>query len=278
MITLGHITYANCFPIHGPLLLGDVPFAGEIVTGEPARLNRLLATGRIHVAPCSSIEYAVHHPRYRVLPDLAIASRGKVRSILLGSAVEPDALGACRVGFPTASASSACMAEILLRERFRAEPQIGRFDQAGEDPFERFDAALVIGDVALRLSRERPDLVWTDLGGAWADWTGLPFVYALWHVHAPPGLDEDVAACARALAESKALGLGDLEGLARRYPDPLPLERGDLPRYWRGLEYSLDAEVREGLRLFFAKAAEIGRLGRVPPLQFARYLGAPSTV
>ena len=49
MIALGHISYANCFPIHGPLLLGDVPFGGEVVSGEPAQLNRLLATGRVQV-------------------------------------------------------------------------------------------------------------------------------------------------------------------------------------------------------------------------------------
>jgi chorismate dehydratase len=278
MIALGHISYANCFPIHGPLLLGDVPFGGEVVSGEPARLNRLLATGRVQVAPCSSIEYARNHPRYRVLPDLAIASRGDVRSILLGGSRDPEELGRCRVGIPTASASSTCLAEILLLRRYGAAPELGWFDQLEEDPFGRFDAALFIGDIALATRKERPDLVWTDLGAAWTEWTGLPFVYALWQVHAPAALDEDLLACARALAESKAMGLADLEGLARRYPGSFPLSRAGLADYWRGLEYGLDAEAREGLRTFFEMAVELGRLRSAPPLQFLGEVAAPASL
>ncbi len=277
MIALGHISYANCFPVHGPLLMGDVPFAGEIVTGDPAKLNRLLAMGRVQIAPCSSIEYARNYPRYRVLPDLAIASRGDVRSILLAGPRNPEDLGRCRVGFPTASASSSCLAEILLLRRYRALPELGSFDQLEEDPFERFDAALFIGDVALALRKERPDLVWTDLGGAWTEWTGLPFVYALWQVHAPAALDDDVAACARALSESKAAGLADLDGLARRYSGPFPASRSGLADYWRGLEYGLDAEVREGLRKFFEMAVELGRLRAAPALQFLGEIAAPAS-
>ncbi|HEY7461450.1 MAG TPA: menaquinone biosynthesis protein [Gemmatimonadota bacterium] len=274
MLALGHIAYANCFPVHGPLLLGDVPFGGEVVTGDPGLLNRLLATGRVQVAPCSSIEYARHYPRYRLLPDLSISSRGEVRSILLTATRAPEDLGRCRVGLPTASASSACLAEILLRRRWGAEPELVWFEQLQEEPLERCDAALYIGDAALRLRRERPDLVWTDLGSVWTEWTGLPFVYALWQVHAPPALAEDVAACARAVAESKAAGLDDLDGLARRYPDPFPLSTSELAAYWRALDYGLGAEVREGLRAFYALAVEIGRLERVPPLQLSGGIAA----
>lgn len=268
MITLGHIPYANCFPVHGPLLLGDVPFDGEVVSGEPSLLNRLLATGRVQVAPCSSIEYARHHPQYRILPDLAIASAGNVRSILLAGTREPEHLHKCRVGLPTASASSTCLAEILLTKRYGVDAEFGWFDQSSEDPFDRFDAALFIGDLALDLRQRREDLVWTDLGGAWTAWTGLPFVYALWQVHAAPELEEDVATCGRALLESKARGLEDLEGLAERYPEPFPPGRTELPDYWRGLRYDLGEDIRQGLVAFYTMAVEMGQLEAVPPLDF----------
>lgn len=270
VIALGHIPYANCFPVHGPILLGDVPFEGEIVTGDPSRLNRLLAAGRVQLAPCSSIEYARHDPRYCIVPDLAIASRGPVRSILLGAPCALERLGACRVGLPTASASSACLAEILLTLRYETEAEFGWFDQSREDPFERFDAALFIGDAALGQRRRREDLTWADLGEIWTEWTGLPFVYALWQVHAVPALEGEVAACARALLESKARGLDDLVGLAARYPAPLPFSRSELADYWGGLVYGLDEDVREGLLAFFEMAVEIGQLERVPPLRFLR--------
>lgn len=271
MIALGHIAYANCWPVHGPILLGDVPFEGEIVRGEPARLNRLLAAGRVQLAPCSSIEYARHAGRYRVVPGLAIASCGEVGSILLASRVEPWRLGACRVGLPTASASSSCLAEILLRRLWDARPETFAFDQAGEDPLQAADAALFIGDVALRRRLDTPqELHWTDLGSAWTDWTGLPFVYALWQVHAAPALDGAVTAAADVLLRSRAAALSDLSSLAERYPDDFPAGRAALPAYWRSLSYSLDEGEREGLASFFHLARDLGKLSDVPALRYLR--------
>jgi chorismate dehydratase len=279
VITLGHIAYANCFPVHGALLLGDVPFAGEVVHGDPRRLNRLLAAGRVQLAPCSSIEYARHSERYRVVPGLAIASRGPVRSILLASRGAPEGLGRCDVGLPTASASSTCLAEILLVRRFGAEPAFGWFDQAHEDPLERFDAALFIGDVALRRRLDEPrDLFWTDLGEAWTSWTGLPFVYALWQVHAVPALRADVAVAVRAVLRSRALGLADLDRLATRYPEPFPLGLEALSGYWRELSYALGPAEREGLLAFYAMAVELGQLETSPPLRYLREAPEPVSV
>jgi chorismate dehydratase len=277
MICLGHIPYANAFPVHGPLLLGDVPLRAEIVTGDPARLNRLLAAGRVQVAPCSSIEYARHYPRYRIIGDLAIASTGPVRSILLGGRREPEHLAGSRVGLPTASASSSSLAEILLSRRFGVEAEFGWFDQLREDPFERFDSALFIGDIALRVRQEREDLHWTDLGAAWTEWTGLPFVYALWQVHAPPALDAEIDACARALVESRARGLADLEGLAKRYPGAFPPGREELPSYWRDLSYELDGDAQEGLIAFYTLAVETGQLERVPSMRFVESASVPAS-
>lgn len=277
VIALGHIAYANCFPVHGPILLGDVPFDGEIVRGEPARLNRLLAAARVQVAPCSSIEYARNAGRYRVVPGLAIASRGDVRSILLASRVPPAELGTCRVALPTASASSSVLAEILLRERWSAQPETTAFDQAVDDPLATFDAALFIGDVALKRRRESPPGVhWTDLGGAWTDWTGLPFVYALWQVHAAPALDEAVAAAAAILLRARLAGLADLDALAQRYPDEFPPGRDALPGYWRSLSYTLDDESRRGLRAFFELAVRIGAAREAPPLRYLKLSASPA--
>ena len=71
-LRLGHIRYSNCFPVHARLL--DRPDGGdpELVEGVPSTLNRLLSEGAIHVAPSSSIEYALHADRYRVMPNLVI--------------------------------------------------------------------------------------------------------------------------------------------------------------------------------------------------------------
>jgi chorismate dehydratase len=273
---LGHIAYANCWPVHGPLLVGDVAFPGEVVSGDPGRLNRLLAAGRVQVAPCSSVEYARHAGRYRVLPGLGIASRGPARSILLAGRRSPPELDGRPVALPTASASSALLLEVWLAGRHGAVPRFGWFDQAGEDPFVGHDAALFIGDVALaRRAAAEPDLEWTDLGEAWTAWTGLPFVYALWQVHAPSVLEADVRRAAVALAESRAAAGRDLDGLAARYPGAFPGGREALARYWRELRYDLDADDLAGLREFYRLAADAGRIARPPAL---RYLAGAAPV
>jgi chorismate dehydratase len=267
-VVLGHISYANCWPVHGPLLLGDVRFPGEIVQGDPGRLNRLLAAGRVQVAPCSSIEYARHAHRYRILPGLAIASRGPARSILLASRLPPEELDGRAVALPTASASSAVLLEVWLEGRHGASPRYTWFDQVEQDPFLRHDAALFIGDAALRRRETaEPGLHWTDLGEAWTAWTGLPFVYALWQVHAAPSLEGDLVRAAEALGESRAAAR-DLEALAERYPQSFPGGQAALLRYWRELHYDLDAEDLAGLREFYRLAAARGRIARAPALRY----------
>jgi chorismate dehydratase len=273
---LSHISYANCWPVHGPLILGDVTFPGEIVPGDPGRLNRLLAAGRVQIAPCSSIEYARHAPRYRILPGFGIASRGPARSILLATRRPPAELDGCAVGLPTASASSAVLLEVLLADRDHVSPRYAWFDQVGEDPFPRHEAALFIGDVALqRRAAGETGLEWIDLGEAWTDWTGLPFVYALWQVHATSTLEGEIRRAAEALATSRAAAAGDLGALAARYPQPFPGGPHGLVEYWSELRYDLDDDDVAGLREFYRLASARNRIARAPAL---RYLAAAAPV
>src|SRR5688500_3636940 len=107
MIKLGHIEYSNCFPVHA-LLLTRMPAgsAVELVGGTPAELNEALAAGTIDVAPCSSIEYARHAERYRLLPDFVIGSDGPVGSILFECSRPIAELNDATIKVPTASATS----------------------------------------------------------------------------------------------------------------------------------------------------------------------------
>src|SRR5688500_15274661 len=113
MIRLGHIEYSNCFPLHAELLEQGSPQV-ELVRGVPTELNRALEAGAIDVAPASSIEYARHADRYRVLPEFVIGSRGPVHSILLESTRPIEELIDTRVAIPTASATSVVLLKILL--------------------------------------------------------------------------------------------------------------------------------------------------------------------
>lgn len=266
-LRLGHIVYSNCFPVHARLLDQGPPPWITIVEGVPGRLNGLLERGDVDVAPCSSIEFARNADRYRVLPDLVIGSRGPVRSIVFAATRPPEQLDDALVAMPTASATSVVLLKVLLRLRWGVQPRFRWFDQATEDPFaDGADAALFIGDVALR-----PDLYPQvphrfDLGAEWWAHTGLPFAFAVWQ--AGGGSDEMLVRLHGELLESRAYGLANRAELAARWAERFGFEAAFLDAYWAGLSYALDDSMLQGLETFYRLAAEIGEIPEAPRLCF----------
>jgi chorismate dehydratase len=266
-LRLGHITYSNCFPVHARLIDRGAPGGIEIVEGVPSYLNGLLERGEIDVAPSSSIEYARNADRYRILPELVIGSRGPVRSILFLSLRHPSELDGATVAMPTASATSVVLLKILLRVRWNASPRFVWFDQARDDPFAAgAQAALFIGDVALR-DRLFPALPFRyDLGSEWWDQTGLPFAFAVWQ--AAGGTDDQLRALHRTLLASRDYGDAHRAELAERYAAHFGFPADFLERYWADLSYELDAPMIDGLREFYRLAAEIGEIPAPPRLRW----------
>ncbi|MFW6080203.1 MAG: menaquinone biosynthetic enzyme MqnA/MqnD family protein [Gemmatimonadota bacterium] len=275
MLRLGHIDYANCFPVHALLLDRGAPPSVRIRRGVPTALNGALAAGEIDVAPASSIEYARNAGRYRIVPDFAIAARGPVRSVILETATSIEELGAAPVvALPTASATSVVVARALLERRWGLRPRYRRFDQDDSaDPLERgADAALWIGDRALRRAARTRRCV-TDVGAAWTAWTDLPFVFALWQVSAGPDRDRELAALHALLLESFAYFRANDEALAHRYAADVDCSPGELLDYWRSLDYRYDAALGDGLLRFYALAVELGEAPGVPRLRWAPTAG-----
>lgn len=264
-LRLGHIVYSNCLPVHAGVV-EETPDWLELVEGIPGELNGMLRRGELHVAPSSSIEYARNASRYLIIPDLVIGCEGAVRSILLLSRRDPGDLGGLPVAVPTASATSVALLQVLLSRR-GVRPDLRWFDQAAEDPFAAgAEAALFIGDVALKTDLH-PDLpVRIDLGAAWWEATGLPFAFALWQA---AGGDEGAVTCLhRTLVRSREAALSDLEGLGSRHAARFGMEPEHLADYWRTLRYTLDGAMEEGLETFYRYAAEAGVIGSAPPLRW----------
>ena len=266
-LRLGHITYSNCFPVHARVIDCGAPEGVEVVEGVPSHLNGLLERGEIDVAPSSSIEYARHADRYRILPDLVIGSRGPVRSILFLSRRHPSELAAATVAMPTASATSVVLLKILLEKRWGVKPRTVWFDQARDDPFAGgAEAALFIGDVALR-GDLHPHLPFRyDLGAEWWEETGLPFAFAVWQ--AAGGSSAQLRALHRALVESRAWGLAERTRLAAKYAAHFGFAPEFLDAYWAGLSFDLDGAMVEGLRTYYRLAAEIGEIPAAPELRW----------
>jgi chorismate dehydratase len=268
MLKLGHIIYSNCFPPHAGIVTEKTAFPFKLVEGVPTELNRLLSEGTIDVSPSSSIEYAVNAGRYLLLPDLSITSRNKVMSIILQSSVPIVELDKKTVALTTASATSLVLLRILLEQRQDIHPNYIMFEQGKEDPFARADAALFIGDLALKLKATPTHPHVYDLGALWHDFTGLPFVFALWQVNYKKNIDKDLKVLYDILKLSKSYGLENIPELARAHADQFGIPAQVLIDYWTSFSYSLGDEEQKGLLAFYGYAAELGAIDPVTELRF----------
>ena len=233
----------------------------ELVLRSPAASAAALAAGDADVALIPSIELA-HLAGMKVIPGLCVAARRRVRSVILLSRGAPEELRT--VAVDETSRTSVALLRILLARRFGVTPQ---FVPAPPDPaamMSTADGALLIADAALRA----PTGHWQihDLAELWFQWTGLPFVFALWAVR--PGVETDrVEPILRRARESGLRALPQLVAEhATRDGNPagpeLTAYLGEL------LHYSLGPAEEESLRLFFAEAHALDLLPQPAALHF----------
>src|SRR5262249_15530186 len=142
----------------------------------PSRLADELCAGRFDVALVPSIEY-LRQPGLRIASDAVVACDGPVLSVKLFGRVPVEQIQT--LALDEGSRTSAALAQILLRERFDLPPQCVPFPRDTAPADCAADAMVVIGDRGMCPPREKLAFVW-DLGEEWSQWTGLPFVFALW--------------------------------------------------------------------------------------------------
>ncbi|MHC1727332.1 MAG: menaquinone biosynthetic enzyme MqnA/MqnD family protein [Syntrophobacteraceae bacterium] len=267
-LRLGRIGFLNVLPVYFPLESGTISHPFTIIPGVPSHLNELAAKGMLDMSPVSSIEYARHAGLYHIVPDLSISSYGEVKSVLLLSRLPIDRLTGTRVPVSSQSHTSVGLLKILCRLRFGVDPifETGSFAEykSGESP----QAFLAIGDEALRLRRSGLYPYVLDLGAAWFDWTGLPFVYALW-VISKKTIEErngQVATAVEALLASKRWGLSHRSVICREAARAGLLGIEELEEYYHCLRYDLNEREKRGLELFFSYLLEIGELEQTPRL------------
>jgi chorismate dehydratase len=126
------------------------------------------------------------------------------------------------------------------------------------------DARLIIGDAALLLSSGASDLAREypfayDLGAAWKEWTGLPFVFAVWVAQRSAPVERSLALHAQ-LIRSRDWGLEHLGMLADQASQATGVSRRAALEYLSGLDYGLRYEHLAGLTTFFGKLAASGRV------------------
>jgi len=267
MLTLGHIVYSNCFPVHAGILTKAIPFPFKVVEGIPTELNRCLVEGKIDVSPSSSIEYATNQGKYRILPGFSITSKTRAMSIILESRVPVSELDRKTVALTTASATSIVLLRIILELFEGVSPDFMQYEQGVEEPYDTADAVLTIGDLALKRAAAPRFPHAYDLGELWYNKTGLPFVFAIWQVNYRKNMQQDLARLYDALRESKQYGMSHFTELAEHHAGDFGLSAETLVRYWNTFSYDLGPEEQKGLLTYYGYAMELGVIDSVPDLR-----------
>jgi chorismate dehydratase len=266
---LGHIQFLNCLPLYYGLVKNDVLLDVDLVKAAPRDLATHLLDAELDIAPIPAIEYARHADDLMLLPDIAISSFGEVQSILLLSKRPAAELGGATVALTDTSRTSQVLARILLARRWDVDATFIEMPSDLPTMMREAEAALLIGDDALRAYWQPPEgLTAYDLGREWTDWTGLPMVYAVWAVRRefaeerPDAVRTVAEALSGSLAYCRA-HLDDISEYAARW-EPFPAER--FRSYFDALQFRFEPRYREGLSRYLAEAHAIGQVDEVPRL------------
>jgi chorismate dehydratase len=261
-VRIGAVNYLNTKPLICDL--ETIAPEAELILEVPSRLADMLSEGLLDVALIPVIEY-FRAGSYSIVPNIAIASRGPVLSVTLFSRRSwPDIR---RVALDEGSRTSAVLAQILFRKRFGVQPEIIPFPLGESAEDIDADAVLLIGDRAM--SACLPGFAHAfDLGQEWYDWTGLPFVYAVWAVRE----GADLGSLAEALVEAKSRGLARTGVIAQQEAGKLGLDAGFCRRYLANiLQFDLGPRELAGLHHYYALACELGLAPRGVNLDFYRH-------
>jgi chorismate dehydratase len=264
---VGHIQFLNCLPIYWGLMRSGALLDVDLHKDNPDRLNAALVAGDLDIGPISLVEYLRHADDLLLLPNLAVGSDGPVQSVNLISTRPLAELDGRPVALGSTSRTGVLLAQMLLTERYHAEPDYFRCPPDLAQMLMEADAGVLIGDAALRARHDGPalGLQVTDLAEAWKEWTGLPMVFAVWAVRkdyaaANPGQVKEVH---EAFQRSRDLCLGELDEVAASAARWEPFDAPTLANYFRTLDFSLGERQIAGVREFARRAA---LRGEVPPL------------
>ncbi len=253
------VGYLNARPLYEGLGRDPASTRVRLDCAPPSEVARLVAEDEADVA-LMPVAAAASIGDLRIVRGCAIGSRGPVRSVVIVSEEPIEALEELSVDL--SSRTSVVLGRLILRmRRGGSEPRLpkllgrGPRDAIAEVSGKR--GALVIGDPALEIEGRFRHVL--DLGQAWHEWTGLPFVFAAWCGRAGALTSEDEGLFLRAKEE----GLARRDALADAHAAQTGLPAASLRTYLSGaIRYDLGDAERRGLERFYDEASRAGLLPR----------------
>jgi chorismate dehydratase len=259
-LRVGIVNFLNSKPLAWGFLKGHHADLFAPSYHPPALVARLLGQGNLDIGLIPSIEVQ-RIPNLRVLPDMCVGAKQEVRSVVLVSRGPVEDIR--RVALDQNSRTSSTLVRILLRERWGLDPEYLHERPDPERMLNEADAALIIGDPALRLDRDKYHVI--DLAAEWKTLTGLPFVFAVWAVRP----EVEVPDLPFYFKSSLRYGLSSLDTLVRESAAELGLDTSEVRAYLtENLHFFLRAEEIEGLEEFYRRAHSHGLILEPRPIEF----------
>jgi len=287
------VQYLNTAPLVWGFTNGPLQGNYDLSFTVPSQCAEDLRTGQADIAIIPAIEYQ-RIDDLVILPDMAIASKKQVRSLLIVSKKPIEEVKS--LALDRSSRSTQALTRILCAEKWKIAP---RFFEASPDLAEMLDeadAALLIGDPALRISLgiEKDSQIGAegqticpaatlgitssemlyvyDVVSDWQSLTGLPAVLAVWAARrdvATPEVTADFLA-------SRDFGLSHIAEISYDASFELELQAQAIEAYLRrNIDFSLDAENRRGLDLYYQHAARLGLIAAAKPIEWVEMKAVP---
>jgi chorismate dehydratase len=278
-LKISAISYLNTAPLMWDFERGHADADFEISYTIPSACAEALRAGTADIGIIPAAAYATV-PDLVIIPDVAIASRHTVRSILLVSRIPSnmpvDSLSTEQwskqvrtVALDTSSMTSVALAKILFAKWLGGERDYRPMAPDLDAMLDACDAALLIGDPALQVDRTRYFTL--DLAEEWKARTGKSFVFAFWAIRQAALAGRDGAVVAQTFRKSRDHGLlpKNLEAIAQEWATRLGLTVESVRVYLtQNIHYYLDPPCLEGLELYYRLGAEVGALPLAPGLRF----------
>ena len=274
-LRISAISYLNTAPLMWDFEHGEAGSHFEISYTIPSACARALAEGSADIGIIPAAAYT-QIPGMKILPDVAIASRQAVRSILLVSKVPIEKVHS--VALDSSSMTSVALLKTLLQWK-ACNPEYTPMQPDIDEMLSRHDAGLLIGDPALQIDRSRYYTL--DLAEEWIRVTGKPFVFAFWAVRGEAPKESDPVIDLPAIfRNSRDHGLqpANLGKIVDEWSARLNLRPTEVRSYLtQNIHYRLDPECIDGLQEFYRHASQIGALPVAPELHFLKSEKTPAT-
>lgn len=245
-IRVGAVRYLNTKPLVHRLRAPHI----ELSYDYPSRLAEQLAASSLDIGLIPSVEFFLD-PNYKILSDACIGCHGAVWSVKLFFRRPPQEVAT--LALDEGSRTSAALARILLAHKYEVRPELRPLPLGSDLRDCDADAILLIGDRAIRPPSIPCHDVW-DLGAAWCEWTGLPFVFAMWV--ARKDFPADVLEAD--LTEARDAGLAELEEIAEIEAPRYGLTAKECYSYLHdNLYFHLGPQELAGLRRFYTLARDM---------------------